>query len=217
MKTGKMWPSVVAPEHPGHAGEVLATELKGMAVTDRAKVFKARMDAYFREQVAKFAAPAFEAHFPLVVMTCVGIETLGAYKYGDLGRVKRAKGRKAPVKDRHFQLVVEDMDADFKSTATDPEGSSRPLSDFVHEGFRHSLVHGYYGKWVSITAQTAETADWFYDPAVQALVVNVFWFYQKFCEVYDHYFKALLGSFDPTRDPLKTFDETFRKYFGRWF
>jgi hypothetical protein len=211
-----MWASVVAPEHPGHAGEVLASELRSMTVPNRAIVFKARMDAYFREQVAKFAAPNIGAHFPLVVMTCVGIETIGAYKYGDLGRIKQRHGQKKTLKDRHFQRLVEDMDAEFMDTATDPDGSTRPLSDFVHEGFRHSLVHGFYGKWVSITAHMTETAEWFYDRGEKSLVISVFWFHQKFCEVYDEYFKALLNCSDTSGEPLKTFDETFKEYFKRW-
>jgi hypothetical protein len=80
-----MWRIVIGPEFPGHSGPVYADELRSMAAAERAKVFRARMDAYFKQQVGTFAPPNRPSDFPLVVMTCIGIETLGAYRYGDLG------------------------------------------------------------------------------------------------------------------------------------
>jgi hypothetical protein len=214
MKTGRAWRTVVAPQFPGHAGVVYADQLKSMGAVERAKVLKARMDSFFKQQVGMFALPNAQADFPLVVMSCVGIETLGAYKYGDLGGP--TKKTRSTTPDRHFQRLIEDMDAQFVDVATEPSGASRPLSDFVYEGFRHSLVHGFYGKWVHITAETAETDSWFYDQSEKFVVLNVNWFYTRFCEVYEDYFQNLLSCFDPTQDPLKTFHETFQKYFGRW-
>lgn len=215
MKTGCMWRTAVAPEFPGHNGEVYADELKGMTVQDHAKVFKARMDGYFRQQVGLFASPNQAAHFPLVVMTCVGIETIGAYKYGDM-RWGGSRWGRGKVKDRHFQHLVEDMDVEFKEEATGPDGNKRSLSDFVYKGFRNTLVHGFYGRWVRITANSAESGSWFYDGPERSLLLNVFWFYQAFCGVYDEYFEALLSCSNPSHEPLKTFTETFNEYFKLW-
>jgi hypothetical protein len=172
MNTGRMQRTVFGPEFPGHSGEVFCDELKGMGVVQRANAFRARMDRFFRDQVGMFAPPRPPADFPLVVMTCVGVETLGAYKYGDLGR-QSVKGSKKVGRDRHFQRIIEDIDQGFKDVAHAPDKRDRPLSDFVFEGFRHSLVHGFYGKWVFI-AGDQETTSWFYDPAEKCVVINTY-------------------------------------------
>jgi len=214
MNTGKMQRTVFGPEFPGHRGAVFSDELKSMDVVHRANAFKARMDRFFKEQVGMFAPPNTAADFPLVIMTCIGIETIGAYKYGDVGRQSR-KRTKETSKDRHFQRVMEDIDQSFGDVAPAPDNRDRPLSDFVFEGFRHSLVHGFYGKWVFI-AGDQETKDWFYDPAEKSLVLNTYWFYRQFCDIYERYFKDLLACADPTSEPLRTFDQTFSIYFSRW-
>ena len=213
MKTGKMLRTVFGPGFPGHSGTVFSDELKAFGPFERAKAFKARMDRFFKEQVALFAPPNTTADFPLVIMTCVGIETLGAYKYGDLSHPKTVARRKG-TKDRHFQRVVEDIDPGFKDVAVAPDPPDRPLSDFVHEGFRNSLVHGFYGKWVFI-AGDEETKTCFYDSSEKSVVLNTYWFYGQFCRVYEDYFKALLACSDPKSEPLKTFDQTFTLYFSR--
>lgn len=159
MNIGKMQRTVFGPGFPGHSGAVSTDELKGLAVLDRANAFKARMDRFFKEQVGMFAPPNPPADFPLVIMTCVGIEALGAYKYGDLSHPK-AKTRGRRVKDRHFQHIIEDIDPGFKDAAEAPDPPNRALSDFVYEGFRNSLIHGFYGKWVFI-AGDEETKTWF--------------------------------------------------------
>jgi hypothetical protein len=172
------------------------------------------MDRFFRDQVGMFAPPKPPADFPLVVMTCVGVETLGAYKYGDLGR-QSVKGPKKVARDRHFQRIIEDIDQGFNDAAIAPDRRNRPLSDFVFEGFRHSLVHGFYGKWVFI-AGDQETMSWFYDPAEMCVVINTYWFYRRFCDIYDQYFEDLLACPAPTTEPLRTFDQTFCTYWSRW-
>jgi hypothetical protein len=214
MKTGRMVRTVFGPEFPGHGGTVFTDELEALGVVERAKAFKARMDRFFKEQVGMFAPPKLTADFPLVIMTCVGIETLGTYKYGDLGHPK-AMVRGRVMKDRHFQRIVEDIDPDFKDKAAAPDPPDRPLSDFVYEGFRSSLVHGFYGKWVFIAGDD-ETKTWFYDPSEKSVVPNTCWFYREFCRIYEDYFMKLLACSDPTREPLRTFDQTFTMYFSRW-
>jgi hypothetical protein len=214
MNTGKMLRTVFGPEFPGHSGTVFADELKTLGVVERAKAFKARMDRFFKDQVGMFAPPNPAADFPLVIMTCVGIETLGAYKYGDLGHPK-ATVPGGVGKDRHFHRIVEEIAPDFKDQAAAPDSSDRPLSDFVYEGFRNSLVHGFYGKWVFITGDD-ETKTWFYDPSEKSVVLNTYWFYAQFCRIYEEYFRELLACSDPMSEPLKTFHQTFSVYFALW-
>lgn len=213
MKTGKMEPTVFGPSIKKDDSHIYANDLKGLSVGDRVRAFRARMQRFFIEQVDLFAPPRQPADFPLAIMTCVGVEAIAAFKFGDKRR-RRTKPKKPAT--RHFQEFIEEMDPEFKEVAPAPDGTGRPLSDFIFEGFRHSLVHGFYGKWVCITNSNTEADSWFYDPNEKSLVLNVYWFYRRFRELYDNYFESLSECSDPDAEPLKTFKATFEQIFERW-
>jgi hypothetical protein len=197
---------VFGPEFPGHATKVEMKELRGFDVPTRARAFKARTEAFFLKQVDTFGTPSPWAPFPLAVMTCVGIEMIGSYKYGD-----------APGDNNgHFKKFVEDMDAKFAEIKPTPDGSPRSLSHFLYQGFRNSLAHGFYGKWVFTTHERSEAATFKYNLSKRFVVVNVYWLYERFRDECQRYLGDLAGAVDPNADPLKTFNKTFEKNFALW-
>jgi len=143
---------VFGPGFEGHPDTVFCNELKGFDTQELKLAWVARQNEFLIKQVDPLAEceapgkPKLWTPFPLAVMTCIGIEMLGAHKYGDARNDS----------NRHFRKTVEDMDEGLKDTKQTPDGQDKPLSDFVYEGFRHSLAHGFYGKWVFITHTPTE-------------------------------------------------------------
>jgi hypothetical protein len=199
-------PWLFGPSFAGHPASVEMKELKGFDVPTRAKAFKARVDAFFLEQVDVFQYEIPWAPFPLAVMTCVGIEMIGSYKYGD----------SAGDKNGHFKLFVKDMDAKFAEVQLTPENKQEELAAFIYKGFRNSLAHGFYGKWVFTTHERAKAATFRYSAQKRFIVLNVYWFYKRFKETTNQYFQQLLAAADPDVDPLKTFNQTLEKNFSIW-
>jgi hypothetical protein len=194
------------PQFPGHPKQVEMKELRRMDAFARARAFKARADAFFIKQVDTFQTPRPWAPFPLAVMTCIGIEMVGSYKYGD------AQGDR----NDHFKKLVEDIDQGFAATQLSPESKSQKLSYFVYKGFRNSLAHGLYGKWVFITHKPQSAKTFRYSPQKHFVVINVYWFYRRFKEVYEDYFRTLLAATNTQIDPLATFNRTFEGNFSLW-
>ncbi len=184
-------------------------ELRKFDVPTRATAFKARVETLFLKQVDVFQTPRRWAPFPLAVMTCVGIEMIGSYKYGD------AFGDS----NDHFKNLIEDMHNRFTRTELLPEGTKREkkkLSYFVYKGFRNSLAHGFYGRWVFITHDPKKAKTFRYSTQKQVVVLNVYWFYKRFKDVCNEYLRDLVAATDPASDPLKTFNNTFEKNFALW-
>ena len=199
-------PWIFGPEFPGHPKKVEMKELRGFDVPTRAKAFKTRTEAFFIKQVDTFRTPSPWAPFPLAVMTCVGIEMIGSYKYGD------ALGDS----NGHFKRFVEDMDARFAEIKRTPNGTPRSLSYFLYQGFRNSLAHGFYGKWVFTTHERSEAATFRYNSSKRFVVVNVHWLYERFREECERYLGGLARAIDPNSDPLRTFNKTFENNFALW-
>jgi hypothetical protein len=199
-------PWIFGPEFNGHAGNVEMKELRKLDVPTRAKAFKARTEAFFLKQVDTFGTPSPWAPFPLAVMTCVGIEMIGAYKYGDA----------LADRNRHFRRFAEDMDSRFAEVKLAPDGSQQTISYFLYQGFRNSLAHGFYGKWVFTTHERREATTFRYNSTKRFVVVNVYWLYQRFKEECEAYLANLVAAVDPSIDPLQTFNRTFEKNFALW-
>ena len=105
-------PWFLGPGFAGHPDRVEMKELKRFDVQQRAKAFQARTEDYYLKQIDTFQQDPPWAPFPLAVMTCIGIEMIGSYKYGD------ARGDS----DDHFKKLVENMDGRFANTHPAPNG-----------------------------------------------------------------------------------------------
>jgi hypothetical protein len=170
-------PWIFGPGFPGHADRVEMRELQSLTPIERAAAFRARMQAYYFDQVNTIASKSPWAPFPLAVMTCIGIETIGAYKYGVV----------ANDRNGHFRKTVEELDRGFGRVVSAPIGIDVSLSTFVYQGFRNSLAHGFYGKWVFITHDPAKAKTYRYTARHKLLVLNVYWFYDRFRTIAERY------------------------------
>src|SRR5271167_2350966 len=184
-------PWIFGPPFEGHPRIVEMRELKRFDVCTRAKAFKTRTEAYFLRQVDALTSDEIWAPFPLALMTCVGIEMIGAYKYGDA----------AADRNGHFKRLLKDMSPRFGESQLTPEGRTEELAVFLYKGFRNSLAHGFYGKWVFITNDPKKTATLRYSPTRHLVVLNVNWFYRRFKEVAQAYLESLSRATDETADP----------------
>jgi hypothetical protein len=199
-------PWIFGPEFPGHPKTVEMKNLKSFDTVTRAKAFKARVESFFLKQVDVFQYQKPWAPFPLAVMTCVGIEMMGSYKYGD------APGDR----NGHFKLFLKDMDAHFADMQLTPDNRQEELAAFIYKGFRNSLAHGFYGKWVFITHDKKKAAKLKYNREKRFVVLNVYWFYERFKAEAYKYLDSLVAANDEAQEPLKTFDRTFKKNFSMW-
>jgi hypothetical protein len=199
-------PWTFGPEFTGHPTSVEMRELRTFNPMQRAAAFRARMDAFYFKQVDAIATKSPWAPFPLAVMTCIGIETIGAYKYGD------APGDR----NGHFKKLVEELHGGFKRLENDPSGRQVTLSTFLYKGFRNSLAHGFYGKWVFITHDPAKAKTFKFARRESLLVLNVYWFYERFRVIANQYLSELTGATDINMDPLRTFNENFENNFSHW-
>ncbi len=199
-------PWIFGPGFNGHPAIVQMRELKSLDVKTRATAFRARTEAYFLRQVDALADRRVRAPFPLAVMTCVGIEMIGSYKYGDA----------AGDQNQHFKRLVKDMSSRFATMKSTPDGKQTELSVFLYKGFRNSLAHGFYGKWVFITDDEKKTTTFRYSPYQHLVVLNVDWFYRRFREVATEYLDQLTAATNPSVDPLRTFCTTFERNFSVW-
>jgi hypothetical protein len=203
-------PWIFGPAFPGHDKAVEIRELKKMDAQTRAKAFKSRADAFLVKQVDHFQTPSIWAPFPLAVMTCIGIEMVGSYRYGDARNDR----------NDHFKRTVEDIDAGFSVEQFTPMGERKKLSYFIYQGFRNSLALGYYGQWVFITHQKEKSRSFRYSSKRNLVVLNVYWFYEQFKKTYNEYFSHLLAATDSKQDPLKILTRPLRRNWtsgsGEW-
>jgi hypothetical protein len=199
-------PWIFGPGFGGHPNKVEMKELRKFSVSQRAKAFYARTEEFYLKQVDNFQNFPPWAPFPLAVMTCIGIEMIGSYKYGD----------DFGDKNDHFKKLTEEIHPRFANVHLAPDGKQHRLSYFVYKGFRNSLAHGFYGKWVFVTHQKEKASTFHYRATRRLVVLNVYWFYRRFKEVCGEYFTRLLAATDPAVDPLKTFNETFESNFDLW-
>jgi hypothetical protein len=206
MDVASLEPTAFGPGFEGHLGSVYANELKTMTPRERVRAFKARVDDYLIKQTDLLATKESWTPFPLTIMTCVGIELIGSYKYGDPGNNS----------NKHFQLFTHKIDRDFALEKPTPDGNALPLSDFLYSAFRNSFIHGYRGKWVFITHDPQEAEKWIYSLNEKYLVLNVYWLYKEFKRAYNEYFDHLLSATDMHTDPLLTFNKTFETHFSQW-
>lgn len=197
---------IFGPEFPGHPKTVELRELRRFDIPTRAKAFKARTEAFFIKQVDTFGMPSPWAPFPLAVLTCVGIEMIGSYKYGDA----------LADRNRHFRKFAEDVDSRFAEIKPAPDGKPQTLSHFLYQGFRNSLAHGFYGRWVFMTHQRREATTFRYNSSKRLVTINVYWLWQRFREECEIYLASLTTAVNANTDPLKTFNLTFEKNFALW-
>src|SRR2546426_8505107 len=112
MDVEELEPTFFGPGFEGRTQPVLAEGLHGLSLGQRVLALKARLDDYLISQTDRLATKEVWTPFPLAIMTCIGIELIGSYKYGDPG----------DNSNRHFERVVEDIDPSLGELRKTPSG-----------------------------------------------------------------------------------------------
>jgi len=141
--------------------------------------------------------------FPLAIITCISIETLGQIFYKSDNK-KDEKNQSYSKKDEKsqsycFVSVIKKFDKEFSRPLTKKFRDSlakrfpneevekvKTFADLFYTYFRNTFIHGYKGRAVYLEEQVNswEKGDGF-------LVINPNWFWRKFKETFEQLFSQL--------------------------
>ena len=176
-------------------------DVRSMAEADKLKVLKLRLDRFFIEQVDELGKNKegnvkVYAPFPLALLTCVGIETLGEVMYhSDLcdksksqreGFLKIAKSL-APS----FSRALPQDNKDFDKVTT--------IAHILYYYQRNTLVHGYQSRGVFLTE---ELPDWKLESGM--LLLNPYWLWGRYKTRYEKLFQELFSNVESTNPRRKS-------------
>ncbi len=160
-----------------------------------------RHAAWLVDQSKPLAASA-ASPFPLAVMACVGMEALGQIAYG--------AGPKVSDLSYPFVQVAREMDPLFSATLTpafraaftsrwsgalDPKAKTASVGDaasLLYVFFRNSMIHGYRGRAVFLTAD--ETSSVKLDEAEGTMALNPWWMWRRYEEVVKSNFDDIVNA-----------------------
>ena len=133
--------------------------------------------------------------FPLAISTCVAIDALGEvfFKYDKkrteknqqytftsvLNKFDKSFSRPLP---KQFKSGLSNLISDYKSE------NINSRSDLIYKTFRNSLMHGYKARAVYITQ---ENIEWSENENDGYLIINPYWFWERFKLVFDKLFNDL--------------------------
>ncbi|MBA3482757.1 MAG: hypothetical protein H0T51_13175 [Pirellulales bacterium] len=165
--------------------------------SDRIAALKARTDGWLIEQIQPLATSdpkggwIVYSPFPLAMLTCIAIETLGQIAHGDSFNDddRGASFKKVLSKiDSHFtRPPSKDQKNAFLSNwpnAMKPQSHS----DILYSFFRNSLFHGYQGQAAHLTE---DVKKWKMDDG--ALNLNPYWFWGAYKAAYDAVFARIVS------------------------
>lgn len=134
--------------------------------------------------------------FPLAIITCISIETLGQIFYG-------SDNKKDDKNQSYcFVSVIKHFDKEFSRPFTKKFKESitlrfpneevekiKTFADLFYTYFRNTFIHGYKGRAVYLEEQVV---SWEKDDGF--LVINPNWFWRKFKETFEEHFNQLYNN-----------------------
>jgi hypothetical protein len=169
-----------------------------------------RFDSFFVNQVNELARiengkRLVYSPFPLFLMTCVGIETLGKILFT---RAPAQNESEEDVQRLGFLKVCGGIDAGFPRAlnkvqkqeydqlwGANEHNKITCVAHIIYRLGRHTLVHGYRGKGVYITEDEA-VPQWTMEGGAVAL--NPYWFWKKFTDRSAELWKEFHANKEPT-------------------
>ena len=153
--------------------------------------------------------------FPLFVMTCVGIETVGkiffgrAPKQGERGDDVQRLGFLEVCKGIHSHFsrpLNKEQKKEFDTLwGLDEHEKVTSIGHIIYKFGRHTMIHGYRGKGVYFT-EDKTVPEWKMDRG--AVVINPYWFWGRFAEHCAELWKQFYANKQPT-NPLKASARTY--------
>lgn len=162
------------------------------------KYLKRRIDQFFIYQTSPLYKNEnnevnVKSVFPLALLTCVGVETLGqivinenkdasSYQFTQiLNLFDKRFSRTLPKKMK--QRLLNSL-GDYDKTKV------KTISDLIHSYFRNTMVHGYRGRWVFLSVELKD--NWTFDESTGFIVIQPIWFWETFLKIYEDIFNELL-------------------------
>ncbi len=196
---------------PAENGEgLIYGQIRALAEEEQFRALQRRFNTLFIGQVNELAKTEngkrlVYSPFPLFLMTCVGIETLGKIFF-----TPEQKGgvQEEDLQREGFLTVCKFIQAEF----------SRPLNKEQKEGYdrlwgqnehkkvvsaahiiyrlgRHTMIHGYRGKGVFLTEHES-VPTWTMDEG--AVTLNPYWFWERFNRASAELWEKFYANKEPT-------------------
>jgi len=168
--------------------------------TELIDVLRCRLETYLNNQVQPLQA--HRSAFPLTVMTCIGIETLGQVFYAEkkddtsyqfvsiIKRIDQIFGRKL-TKKYEKKLTGLWSNKDLKNIDC--------YGKVVYRFFRNTMIHGFQGKGVFLSYEMTETI--MIDEDTSYVVINPNWFWESYQKAFVKLFSAAKEG--QTNNPLR--------------
>jgi len=172
------------------------------------QALKLRLDSFLMAQTGELALDEKNERkvyspFPLFLLTCVAIESLGKVMSSPKAGTSDADtGREAFLKiaGKLDQVFSRPLSAQEKIEYDDLWGDkahkfARSKAHVLFKFGRNSMAHCFRGKGVYLTERDRTPAWEFEDGAI---IVNPYWFWRRFREVYEEEWETLFKDNEPT-------------------
>lgn len=164
---------------------------------------KKRIETYIIKQVDIIGSRENYAPFPLTVLTCIAVETLGRIIEPVLAHEQDAKKNKEIPKIVSISIynklhpnISGQLPKKFKTAMKNlwPDASVANISSYAelfHSYLRTTLIHGYRAKNVFLSEDFPE---WTLDENMGCLYINPYWFWKAYKRVFEDCFKKILDT-----------------------
>lgn len=196
-------------------------QLRRLGEEDQFRALQCRLNTLFIGQVNELAKiengkRLVYSPFPLFLLTCVGIETLGKVLFNP------GQGQQEDIQRDGFLKVCSKINKAFprplsKVEQTDydrlwGEGSFakhkiKCVGQIIYRYGRHTMIHGYQGRGVYLT-EDAAVDGWTMDSG--AVILNPYWFWERFKEASEN----LWEEFHENKEPTNALKKSARIYLG---
>lgn len=183
---------IFGPDVP--SGPLTYGQVRKLAPDEQLRALHRRLGAYFISQVTELGKPEggsskVYSPFPLFLMTCVGIETIGKVFFS---RVPNQGEKQEDIQREGFLSVCNKLHKNFSRPlnksqkkdydllwGADAHKHAKTASNIVYRLGRHTIVHGYQGRGVFLTEGLD---DWSLEAG--AIIINPYWFWRAFLNVH---------------------------------
>ena len=194
------------------SGEFTYGAVRKLQEEEQLRALQLRLGKFFISQVDELAKPAggpskVYSPFPLFLMTCVGMETLGKVFFG---RPPKRGEKQEDIQREGFLTICNQLHKHFsRPLPKEQKAASNALwgpdadkhastpSLIIYRLGRNTMIHGFRGRGVFITEGIAE-----WTMAEGAIVINPYWLWRTFHNIYEDLWRRLYANKE-ANNPMK--------------
>lgn len=183
-------------------------DVREMDDAKRLSALNRRLDEWLIEQIDELgkdegAESKVYSPFPLALLTCVAMETLGSVMYHDDSESDEENARNgfrkvaAKMHQGFARSFSKKAKANIAERWADTKDTSklRTPADLLYTYFRNTLIHRYQGQGVQITEEITKTYELTEEGTI---AVDPYWLWRKFKQAYETLFQELHSNQEPT-------------------